>query len=66
MEHARERWDQLGLGELNITGPWFGYNLGAWTDEMEEEAALAVQGCYWETGERNAATRQKYEEGGRG
>jgi UbiD family decarboxylase len=66
MEHAKERWEQLGLGELNVAAPWFGYNLGAWTDEMAEEADLAVQGRYFETGERNAATRQPFEDGGRG
>ncbi len=63
MEHARERWDQLGLGPLQLAEPWFGYPLGAWDDDVEEEAALAAQGRYLEVGERNRATRQRIEGG---
>jgi UbiD family decarboxylase len=59
MERARARWEALGLGPLQLAEPWFGYPLGAWDPEVEEEAALAVQGRYQEVGERNRATRQK-------
>jgi UbiD family decarboxylase len=62
MEHARERWDQLGLGPLQLNEPWFGYPLGAWTEEVAEEAARAVEGRYFETGEQARATRQKIED----
>ena len=50
MEAARMRWDALGLGELTLKEPWYGYPLNAWTAENEDEAALAVSGRYLETG----------------
>jgi hypothetical protein len=31
--------------------PWYGYNLGAWTKEDEEEAELAVRGDYFRRAE---------------
>ncbi|HWP28090.1 MAG TPA: UbiD family decarboxylase, partial [Chloroflexota bacterium] len=61
MERARQRWDALGLGPLQLAEPWYGYPLGAWPPEVQEEAALAVQGRYAEVGERARATRQKLE-----
>jgi UbiD family decarboxylase len=50
MEAARVRWAALGLGELSLKEPWYGYPLSAWTAENEDEAALAVTGRYLETG----------------
>ena len=59
MERAREIWEQvLGLPTLKPQAPWFGYSLGAWNDELEHEAQLAVKGDYWETG-RIAAQRRR-------
>ncbi len=52
MEHAKEIWDELGLPELNPEMPWYGYSLGEWNDELREEAKLAVEGRYFETGEK--------------
>lgn len=54
MEAARERWDALGLPALDLRAPWYGYELGDWTDTNREEAALAVLGRYLETGARLA------------
>jgi 3-polyprenyl-4-hydroxybenzoate decarboxylase len=59
MERARARWDELGLGPLQLHEPWYGYSLGAWTPEVEEESALAVQGRYADVGARAAAGRYK-------
>lgn len=50
MEHARTMWDKLGLPALHPRQPWYGYNLGAWEEENEQEARLAVEGRYYETG----------------
>lgn len=52
MEKAMVLWKELGLPELHLKEPWFGYPLGYWTEEEQGEAALAVQGRYYETGER--------------
>ncbi|MFQ5614150.1 MAG: UbiD family decarboxylase [Anaerolineae bacterium] len=57
MEHARELWEELGLPPLRPQRPWFGYSLGQWDEELEEEAELAVQGRHYQTGEKLAARR---------
>jgi 4-hydroxy-3-polyprenylbenzoate decarboxylase len=57
MENAKEIWEEIGLPELTPRKPWFGYSLGAWTAEDEEEAAMAVRGEYFATGE-NAKNRR--------
>ena len=52
MERARTIWeDELKLGTLKPEMPWFGYDLGAWTEDLEHQAKLAVQGDHWQTGE---------------
>ena len=62
MEQAASLWEQLGLGPLQLNEPWFGYPLGAWDDEVAEEAARAVEGRHWETGDAAEATRQKIDQ----
>lgn len=52
MNRARERWAALGLPELELREPWFGYELGAWSDVNRQEAVLAALGRYLETGAR--------------
>jgi len=52
MEHARELWDELGLPKLEPRTPWHGYSLGRWPEEQAEEARLATEGRYFETGEK--------------
>jgi 4-hydroxy-3-polyprenylbenzoate decarboxylase len=59
MERARAIWEELGLPKLKPEMPWFGYSLGQWSDELDEEAQLAVQGRYYETGEKLATRREK-------
>jgi hypothetical protein len=39
--------------------PWYGYNLGAWSQQDEEEAALAVAGDYFATGTKQTGQRKK-------
>ncbi len=59
MEHAKELWEELGLPKLNPKMPWYGYSLGQWDEELEEEAKLAVQGRHYETGEKLKSRRIK-------
>jgi 4-hydroxy-3-polyprenylbenzoate decarboxylase len=59
MEEARGIWEELGLPELTPKVPWFGYSLGYWTDELAEEAELAIRGDYYTTGEKLAQNRHK-------
>lgn len=59
MEHARELWEELCLPKLKPEMPWYGYSLGQWDDELDEEAKLAVLGRYYETGEKLAKGRVK-------
>jgi UbiD family decarboxylase len=62
MERAKEIWEELGLPKLKPENPWFGYSLGQWTGENEEEADLALKGEHYKTGERLAAERIKVDE----
>ncbi len=57
MEHAKEIWEKLGLPPLTPKVPWFGYSLGFWTKELEEEADLALKGEHYKTGQKQARNR---------
>jgi 4-hydroxy-3-polyprenylbenzoate decarboxylase len=62
MDRAIEMWRDLQLPSLNLKEPWWGYSLGHWTEEEEKEAELAVEGRYFETGEKQAKTRRRFSE----
>ncbi len=66
MEHARELWEELGLPKLKPEMPWYGYSLGQWDEELDEEADMAVQGRYYETGEKLAGQRVNVKDEGGG
>ena len=57
MENAIQIWRELGLPELNLEEPWFGYSLGQWSHELDQEAESAVRGEYYITGENQAKQR---------
>ena len=60
MERARQIWEkELGWAPLKPETPWFGYSLGAWTEQLEREAMRAVKGEHWETGRIAAKRRRK-------
>jgi 4-hydroxy-3-polyprenylbenzoate decarboxylase len=60
MERARVIWeDELKLPKLKPQAPWYGYDLGAWTEELEQQAQRAVRGDYWETGRIIAQRRRR-------
>ena len=48
MERARRIWEDERLPALSPKTPWFGYPLGPWPAEWEEEADVAVKGRYYE------------------
>jgi len=52
MDNAIKIWDELRLGPLNLKAPWYGYNLGYWTSEDEENAELIVKGDYRAVGQK--------------
>ncbi|MDP2917733.1 MAG: UbiD family decarboxylase [Dehalococcoidia bacterium] len=59
MEKARQIWEEEGLPKLKPRKPWFGYNMGYWPRELEEEAELALKGQHFKTGEKLAQQRIK-------
>ena len=59
MERAKQIWEELGLPKLRPEAPWFGYSLGEWPEELDRAAKRAVEGEYFETGERIAGRRRK-------
>jgi 4-hydroxy-3-polyprenylbenzoate decarboxylase len=59
MEKSKAIWEELKLPPLKPRRPWYGYSLGAWTKEDEEEAELAVKGDYFMIGEKAKANRVK-------
>lgn len=59
MDRAKEIWEEIGLPRLIPKSPWFGYELGLWSPEAQEEAKLALNGEYYKTGEKIAKNRVK-------
>lgn len=59
MENAKAIWEELGLPALTPERPWFGYSLGQWDDELDEEARLAVAGEHYVTGEKLKGRRTR-------
>ncbi|MBI4490884.1 MAG: UbiD family decarboxylase [Deltaproteobacteria bacterium] len=59
MERSKVIWEELGLPALKPRMPWYGYSLGAWTKEDEEEAELALKGEHFVTGEKAKGRRVK-------
>ena len=57
MERAKQLWERLELPKLKPQDPWFGYNLGLWSEEDEAEADLAVKGEHYRTGEKRMQQR---------
>jgi 4-hydroxy-3-polyprenylbenzoate decarboxylase len=48
MENAKVLWEKLGLPELRPEAPWFGYDLGDWSEEWDKNALQATQGRWME------------------
>lgn len=58
MERALALWQREGLPALNLRDPWWGVNLGGWSEEDEENARRAVGGEYYLNGEIQAGRRK--------
>jgi 4-hydroxy-3-polyprenylbenzoate decarboxylase len=52
MERAVEIWQELELPPLKLKTPWYGYKLGYWTKDDEENAELIVRGDYKTVGKK--------------
>jgi len=59
MEKSKKIWQELGLPELTPKKPWYGESLGAWPKKFQDEAELALQGDYFQTGEK-LAKKERY------
>jgi 4-hydroxy-3-polyprenylbenzoate decarboxylase len=62
MERARQLWERLGLPKLEPETPWYGYSLGDWNPELDDEASRAAAGEYWKTGKQIARKRRSTRE----
>ncbi len=51
MENAQTIWRELELPPLELKQPWFGYNLGSWSEEDQADAERALRGEHYVTGE---------------
>jgi 4-hydroxy-3-polyprenylbenzoate decarboxylase len=58
MERSLAIWNELGLPPITPEPPWHGYSLGEWWHELDEEAQLAVDGRWAETGAKLAGRRR--------
>lgn len=54
MENAAQIWEELGLPALRPEMPWYGLNLGDWTDRWEQMAQRAAEGNYMDNGQLTA------------
>ncbi|MBI4526592.1 MAG: UbiD family decarboxylase [Deltaproteobacteria bacterium] len=59
MERAQSIWQELGLPDLELRHPWFGYNLGSWSRDDEEDAERAVKGEHYVTGKEREGQRKR-------
>jgi UbiD family decarboxylase len=59
MENAVELWKRLELPPLQLKAPWYGYELGNWSDKNREEAEIALRGKHFEIAERARKQRKK-------
>ena len=62
MEDVLKLWQKMRLPQLKLKEPWYGYNLGSWSEENERQAELAVRGEYYQTGRVEAQRRQKVDQ----
>jgi 4-hydroxy-3-polyprenylbenzoate decarboxylase len=59
MENARALWERLGLPALAPEMPWFGYSLGDWTEEWDNNAADATRGEWMNRSESYRQRRRR-------
>jgi len=59
MERALKIWEEENLPSLKLKKPWWGYTLGYWPQEFEEQANLAIRGEYQKVGDMLSKQRKK-------
>ena len=59
MENAKDLWERLGLPALKPEMPWFGYSLGDWSDEWDDNAAAAARGDWMNRSESYRQRRRR-------
>ena len=59
MEEAMRIWKDEGLPPLKLKEPWWGINLGGWSEEEEGLAQAAIEGDYYKAGELYAQRRRQ-------
>jgi UbiD family decarboxylase len=57
MRQALKLWEEEGLPKLQLKPPWYGYYLGRWGAEEEQDAQLMVNGDIVKLGEKQAQHR---------
>jgi len=59
MDQALRLWEREGLPPLKLQEPWWGIDLGFWSDENERHARAAVEGDYYRAGNEYLNRRRK-------
>lgn len=54
MERALHLWEQSEMPKLKLRTPWYGYHLGRWSEDAEENAQFLLRGEYVKMGEKMA------------
>ncbi|MDP6561127.1 MAG: UbiD family decarboxylase, partial [Candidatus Binatia bacterium] len=59
MDKAISIWKELGLPQLQLKTPWYGYSLGHWSEQDVADAERAVRGEHYTTGKLREKERIK-------
>jgi len=59
MENAKALWERLGLPALKPETPWFGYSLGDWNEQWDDNAAEAARGDWMNRSESYRQRRRR-------
>ncbi|MPZ14632.1 MAG: hypothetical protein GEU73_09465 [Chloroflexi bacterium] len=63
MERALQLWEaQEVLPTPHMQQPWYGYPMGFWNEDLQEDADLIAQGNYRAVGEKTAQRQRRYRE----
>lgn len=59
MEKAAEIWKNMGLPDLNLKMPWYGYDLEKWTPDYQRYADMVMRREHFKIGEELEKKRKK-------
>jgi 4-hydroxy-3-polyprenylbenzoate decarboxylase len=63
MDKALKIWKELSLPEPRLKQPWFGYSLGYWPEEFQEDAENMIKGDFEAVGRRLEEKAKELDEG---